>query len=160
MTDDTRGNLIWRGRIFRYAPIFLWIGVIFFLSGSSGSMSETSRFIGPMLKFLFPGISRDTLLIVHGFVRKSAHFIEYAILAFFAVRALSRSSFEIIRKYRYLLPICLVAMVAAADEFNQSLDISRTGSIWDSALDIFGGFMMVVTLRILGRPRAAGSCDT
>jgi hypothetical protein len=44
----------WRGRFFRYAPLVLWIGLILFLSSGQASMSNTSRFIRPLLVFLFP----------------------------------------------------------------------------------------------------------
>ncbi|MEO6051349.1 MAG: VanZ family protein, partial [Pyrinomonadaceae bacterium] len=136
-----------------YAPVFLWIGVIFFLSSNSGSMAETSRFVGPILKYLFPNISEETLRTIHGLVRKTAHFTEYAILAFFIVRALSKSSVAAFRSYRYVLALIVVAGIAGSDEFNQSFEPSRTASVWDILLDITGGFTMIVLLWILGKLR-------
>ncbi|MEO6656075.1 MAG: VanZ family protein [Pyrinomonadaceae bacterium] len=148
------------GAFMAYAPIFLWIGVIFFLSSNNGSMAETSRFVGPILKFLFPNISEDTLRIVHGLVRKTAHFTEYAILAFFIIRALSASSVPALRRFRYLLPLIVVAVIAAADEFNQSFEPSRTASAWDSGLDILGGLVMTCVLWMIRRPRALDKLDS
>ena len=43
----------WREAVTVYAPLFLWIGVIFYFSSGQGSMAETSRFIRPLLEFLF-----------------------------------------------------------------------------------------------------------
>ncbi|MEO6050331.1 MAG: VanZ family protein, partial [Pyrinomonadaceae bacterium] len=142
-----------------YAPVFLWIGVIFFLSSNSGSMAETSRFVGPILKYLFPNISEETLRTIHGLVRKTAHFTEYAILAFFIIRALSKSSVAALRSYRYLGALIVVAVIAESDEFNQSFEPSRTASAWDSGLDILGGAAMICILWLLGWPRALGEQD-
>ncbi len=116
-------------------------------------MSETSRFVGPIVKFFFPDISDQSLQTVHFLVRKSAHVTEYAILAFFAVHGFTRSTHEILRKLRYYLPILLVSIVAAADEINQSFEASRTASGWDTLLDLAGGAAMVTMLWLVGRPR-------
>ncbi len=116
-----------------------------------GSMPQTSRFIRPLLEFLFPAASEQTLLIYHSYIRKAAHFTEYAILAFLAVRALAVS--VRLHKWRYILPLLLVSMVAAIDEFHQSFEISRTGSIIDVILDISGGVVMIATLFLLKLPR-------
>jgi VanZ family protein len=129
-----------------YAPVFLWIGVIFYLSSSQGSMSETSRIIGPLLHFLFPAASEQTLVTVHGLIRKSAHFTEYTILAYLTVRAGSKSSVEALRKHRFVLAFVLGAVVAIIDEFNQSHDPSRTGSVLDILLDISGGLVLILIM--------------
>ena len=76
-----------RGRISRYAPLILWIGIVLFASTGNASMAQTSRFIRPLLEFLFPNTPAETLQIYHAYIRKSAHFIEYAILAFWTARA-------------------------------------------------------------------------
>src|SRR5476649_2289235 len=98
----------WRGRIIRYAPFILWIGVIFFLSSGFGSMEHTSLFVRPILEFFFPSASEETLVIYHGYIRKFAHFAEYSMLAFLAFRTFSGSPHRMIREYRYLLPILAV----------------------------------------------------
>jgi hypothetical protein len=58
----------------RWALAFLWMAVIFFLSGQSGSEStnlSTSLF-KPIFDILIPlGISADTLSLI---IRKAAHF--------------------------------------------------------------------------------------
>ena len=85
-----------------YAPIVLCVCVIFYLSSPSGSMAETSRIIGPLLKFLVPSISDETLQDVHGYIRKAAHLTEYAILAFLTLLALSRSSIDRLHRFRFV----------------------------------------------------------
>jgi VanZ family protein len=61
--------------------------------GSTDLLAEhrTSRFIGPILRWLAPGISDLALDRAHFVVRKTAHFTEYAILALLVWRALSRT---------------------------------------------------------------------
>lgn len=142
-----------RALLLQYAPVVFWIAVIFFLSSDQGSMSQTSRFIRPLLEFLFPAAPEETLLIYHGYIRKAAHFTEYAILAFLAVRALSTPSAVRLHKWRYVLALLLVVAVATIDEFHQSFEISRTGSIIDVILDISGGIVMIATLFLLKLPR-------
>ena len=139
-------NQKWRGRILRYAPLFLWIGVIFFLSSKQGAMSETSLYIRPLLLFLFPNAPEETLAIYHGYIRKFAHFAEYAALAFFAFRAFSSSSNEFLQKYRFFVSLILVFSIASLDEINQSFLTSRTGSFWDVLLDTFGGLTILMIL--------------
>lgn len=134
----------WRGRIVRYAPLVLWIGVIMFLSTSQASMSNTSRFIRPLLAFLFPNAPEETLNVYHAYIRKAAHFTEYAILAFWASRAFVCSSQEFLRRFWFAFAFVLVLLVASTDETNQRFLISRTGSIYDVLLDACGGLAMIL----------------
>ena len=144
MTTDNSTQQSWRGRFIAYAPLFLWIGVIFFLSSTQGAMQNTSRFIRPLLEWLFPDASIETLTIYHGYIRKFAHFAEYAALAFFASRAFLRSSVEFLRKNWAVCAIVLVALIASIDELNQSFNARRTGAIYDVLLDCFGGICMIL----------------
>jgi VanZ family protein len=144
MTTNNLTNHIRRRRIFRYAPLVLWIGVIFFASTILGSMSNTSRFIRPLLVFLFPTAPEETLVIYHAYIRKFAHFAEYAILAFFAARAFSTSSVKLLQKFWFVFVFVLVLFVATIDEANQSFNPARTGSIYDILLDAAGGLTMLI----------------
>src|SRR3954469_1709353 len=78
-----------RERVIRYAPLLIWIAVIFFLSSNRGSMEETSLFIGPLLHFLFPNSPEAVLAVYHGYIRKFAHFAVYFVLGVLAVRAVT-----------------------------------------------------------------------
>lgn len=106
-------------------------------------MNETSRFIRPLLEFLFPDASPATLLQYHGYIRKLAHFTEYAILAFFAYRVFKS-------RHPYLSATLLVAAVAIADEINQSFNSSRTASPYDVLLDVIGGATMLFLIWLAG----------
>lgn len=134
----------WRERLVRYAPLVLWIGLIMFLSSGQASMSNTSRFVRPLLRFLFPDAPEEIINIYHGYIRKLAHVTVYAILAFWASRAFVGSSQKILRRFWFVAAFFTVCLVASIDEMNQSFLDSRTGSIYDILLDIAGGTMMLL----------------
>ena len=96
-------------------------------------MNETSRFIRPLLEFLFPSAAPDTLTLVHGYIRKAAHLFEYAILAMFAMNAFNA------HRRRVVIALIVVLAVASVDEFNQSFDPARTGTPFDVLIDLIGG---------------------
>jgi VanZ family protein len=133
-----------RGRIFRYAPLILWIGIVLFASTGNAAMSETSRFIRPLLHFLFPNTPEETLVVYHAYIRKCAHFVEYAGLAFFGCRAFWSSSVEVLQKYWFVFAFLIVLFVASVDEYNQSFNPARTGSTYDVMLDCAGGATMIL----------------
>ena len=137
----------WRGRLFRYAPVILWTGVVLFASTGNASMSQTSRFIRPLLEFIFPNTPEATLIVYHGYIRKLAHFTEYGILAFFAFWAFS----ALFRRNWFLASFSLVALVATIDEINQSNNSARTGSIYDVLLDCFGGATILTIIYLWKR---------
>ena len=139
----------------RYVPLLIWIGVIFFLSSSQGSMGQTSRIIRPLLEFFFPAASAETITFYHGIIRKLAHFTEYAVLGLLACRGFTRSPQPILKRFWFATAIALVVVVASTDEFNQSLNPLRTGSPWDILLDVFGGVVAIIAFWAL-RPRSSG----
>ena len=142
-----------RGRFFRYVPFVLWIGVILFASTSYGAMSNTSRVIKPLLHFLFPSASEETITVYHGFIRKLAHLTEYSILVFWASRAFWNSTKPLLHKYWYAFSFLTVVLIASIDEYNQSFDSLRTGTIYDVLLDALGGAVMIGILLVFKRSR-------
>ena len=136
----------WRGRISRYAPLIFWIAVILFLSTMQGSMTNTSRFIRPLLRFFFPGMPEESLITFHVYIRKTAHVIEYAGLGFWASRAFWGSYREFVTRYWYLFAWALVLMISSIDEFNQSFNAARSGSFNDVILDGLSGLVMILML--------------
>jgi VanZ family protein len=124
------------------------------MSSDQGSMSQTSRFIRPLLEFLFPAALEGTLQLYHGYIRKAAHLTEYAVLAFLAWRAFSPRSNLI----RYLLSVILAATVASIDEVNQAFLATRSGSAWDVLLDISGAIAAIAVIWLI--KRRDGRTDT
>ena len=109
-------------------------------------MDETSRIVRPLLEFLFPNASEQTLSSYHRILRKSAHLIEYSVLGFFSARAFWTSGKRILNGNWCIAAVLLVLTVAILDELNQSYISSRTGSVNDVILDIIGGGTIVVIL--------------
>ena len=136
---EARGAKARRGRLWRYGPVVAWACFILFASSSNFSASNTSRVIRPLLVWLFPAISEAALGEVHFLVRKAAHFTEYALLALLAARAFRTSSRTSLGRRWWLASFALVACVSLADEFHQSFVPSRTGTAYDSLLDMAGG---------------------
>jgi VanZ family protein len=151
--DSARGAG-WRGRAWRYAPLLAWTCFIFFASTGAMSASNTSRVIEPLLRWLVPDISEARLAAAHFAVRKLAHFTEYALLALLAARAFLGSSKSSLRRRWLVAALALVVAVALTDEFNQSFNPARTGTIRDSLLDAVGGSTALVVLGYLRARRA------
>lgn len=134
--DDKR---VWRRRLWRYGPPAAWACFVLFASSSNFSAPNTSRIIRPLLLWLFPDISEASLAYVHFLVRKAAHFTEYAVLALLAARAFRTSHKDKLRRRWWLAAFALVACVALTDEYHQSFLPTRTGTVYDSLLDMAGG---------------------
>lgn len=117
---------------------------ISFASTGNFSAGNTSRIIGPLVLWLFPDTSPETLLTIHGITRKLAHLTEYALLGILAARAFRGSSREGLRERWFLVSLVLVIVYALLDEYHQAFVPSRTGTIYDSLIDIAGGFAALV----------------
>ena len=137
-------NKKWRGRIIRYAPLILWVAVIFTASSTAGASQNTSIFIRPLLEWLFPDVPSATLDVYHGYIRKLAHFTEYGALAFLASRAFWYSSQPFLNKFWFFWAFLIVFFIASVDEYNQSFNVLRTGSFYDTLLDASGGLTMIL----------------
>jgi VanZ family protein len=131
----------------RYLPLIGWLAFISYASSASFSAGTTSRIIGPLVLWLFPNTSPETLAVIHFITRKLAHFTEYAILGFLAARAFRSSPRSGIRSRWFLISVILVVAYALIDEYHQSFVPSRTASVYDSFIDIAGGLTALLVIR-------------
>lgn len=142
-----------------WLPALLWMGVIFFMSTDTGSATHTSRFLGPLLHWLKPDITRAEFETVQFFVRKAGHLTEYALLAILLARALLASGpVGLRRPVVAVLVLGIAVMYAASDEWHQSFVPSRTASAGDVAIDAVGallGLGLFFAWRKFRRGRAA-----
>jgi len=118
----------------------------FIFIGSTDLMSaeHTSRYLTPLLLWLKPDISLETIEQVHFLVRKTAHLTEYAILAFLLLRALREEE----SRLRQTIVVLVVAVLfALADEYHQAFVASRTSSLGDAAIDSVGAFLGIIIYR-------------
>ncbi len=120
--------------------------MILSLGGGSFSNSETSRFLGPLLEWLFPDAGDDLLERAQFAIRKTAHVVEYGILALLCVRAwwLSRGW----PQFRTALAsMAIVVAVATIDELRQAQLADRMGALSDVVLDTLGGVFALLGAR-------------
>jgi VanZ family protein len=117
-------------RLIPWLPTILWLMALFALSTSAFSAANTSRVIVPILHFLLPGVSQATIVVLHGLIRKAAHFTNYGILFWILIRGPMAG-----RPYTALL---LCVCYAFLDEGHQILVPGRTPSLYDVALDSSG----------------------
>ena len=143
-----------------YLPLVAWLAFISYASSDSFNAGNTSRIIGPLVLWLFPNTSAETLLSIHIITRKAAHFTEYAILAFLAARAFRTSPRPALAKRWFLVSFVLVVAYALLDEYHQSFVPSRTGSIYDSLIDISGGLTALLLIKWFQRPRRRSKFDS
>ncbi len=137
--------------------LLVWFAAIWAFSGEAFSAHSTSRFLGPLLRWLFSEISAAELRSFQFAVRKGAHVFEYAVLSLLAYRAL-RFSLDAAPWSLTALALTLVLTVASADELHQSQLAARTGSFIDVALNLAGGVLGVCL--IIGFYRALGPGPT
>ena len=138
-------------RFWRYGPVVLWMILIWVASTSEFSAVNSSRFVRPIVLWLFPNISEPRLQLVHMLVRKAAHFGEYAILGLLAGRALISSSRTHLRRFWFAFVLLLVLIYALIDEYHQSFVASRTSSLYDSVIDVAGGLFAIICIALIHR---------
>ena len=122
----------------QYLPLVVWLAFISFASSDSFNAANTSRIIGPLVLWLFPNTSPETLATIHFIIRKLAHFTEYAILGVLAARAFRTSP------RWFLISAVLIIVYALLDEYHQSFVPSRTASVFDSFIDMAGGISALI----------------
>ena len=127
----------WPETLKRWVPVVVWAAFISWFSSDAFSARSTHSYIDPVLRFFFPDLTREGFRFAHSVIRKSAHFIEYAILAILICRALAADGGRLARR-TLVRTIAYGAMYAALDELHQALVPSRTGSSVDVLIDVTG----------------------
>ncbi|MGD0038340.1 MAG: VanZ family protein [Bacteroidota bacterium] len=131
----------YREKIQYWFPVFLWILFIFWMSTSMFSAQNTYLFFEPLMRFIVPSISRKEIIFFHLIFRKLAHITEYFISGLLLFRAFSNGSNKR-REWRWAISsLLIIVIIATSDEFHQSFVSTRTASLVDVGIDIFGGFL-------------------
>jgi VanZ family protein len=135
-----------------WLPAIAWACLISWLSTDTFSSEHTSTVILPILHWLFPHTSADTLDLMQGVIRKMAHLTEYFVFSIFLMRGLRVKD----RGWTLRLAtwaIVIAAGYAALDEFHQSFVASRTASPWDALLDTAGASAAQIVLWLWYLPK-------
>jgi VanZ family protein len=124
-----------------WLPVVLWMVVIFGGSGDLLSEHRTSRFLGPLLHWLLPGLGEAAVGEIQYAIRKAGHLTEYAMLALLVLRAVTRADRLIPRPGSWrsvAVTMGICCLYAIGDEVRQSFVPSRYGSRLDVLIDALG----------------------
>jgi len=132
------------------------MAVIFSASADAGSAQHTSRFLAPVLHWLFPHLSAQGIGELVFIVRKIAHVVEYAVLGVLLWWALRSSVRGDPRPWSWRnagLALGLATLYAASDEVHQLFIPSRQGSAQDVVIDACGAAGGLLLLWLFRRVR-------
>lgn len=140
--------------LFYWLPPLLWMAAMFGFSTDTFSADNTGSRLEWLLDFLFKGLTESQFETLHFLIRKSAHFTEYALLALLWWRAWHGRSPERWQWRWAWRAFALCATWALLDEWHQTFTAHRTGSIYDSLLDMSGSLTALLVLWLVQRWRA------
>jgi VanZ family protein len=111
-----------------WLPVIVWAALILFAANDALSNDTTAGWLERL--FGSPPPALNFLL------RKTAHVVEYAILALLAWRA----------HRTFVIPLTVVLVVAIADETLQSQTALRTGNPFDVLLDLCAAMLALIAV--------------
>lgn len=121
-----------RKLIVAWAPVAVWMGVIFAVS----SRSSLPRLSDPIA---------DT------FLKKGGHIAEYAILAGLCRRAIHQTANT---RYPTILAFAVTVLYAISDEWHQSFVPGRNSQSTDALIDASGALISLAALYLWGRNKS------
>ena len=137
-----------------WLPVGAWMILVFSASSDTQSYRHTSRFFEPLLHWLFPQMSPETVDGLHYIFRKVGHFTEFAVLALLLWRAIRQPKKNDPRPWRWDeagLSLALVFLYAASDELHQVFVVLRTALVSDVVIDTTGGAIGLLLLWLTGK---------
>jgi VanZ family protein len=138
-----------------WLPVLVWMAVVYSASADTKSVQH-SRIIAPILRWLFPHISEDTVNFIVLVVRKGAHLTEYAILGLLLWRALRKPIRDDARSWSWRTAgwaVLVAALYASSDELHQLFVPTREASVRDVLIDTTGAALGLLLLWGIGRVR-------
>jgi VanZ family protein len=131
--------------------VVCWGGMIWVFGGDAFSFSDTNDAIMPWLDWLTGNLDWRTRYQIFVAIRKSAHLIEYAILALLTFRAALLAARRTRLATAGWVALFIVTSLATADEARQAFSPVRTGSPYDILIDVSGGLIAVLGILIISR---------
>ena len=138
-----------------WLPPLLWMVMIFVFSTDIFAAQQTTKLLWPVVNDVAPHMPYPQYRRLHRHTRKTAHLLEYAILAGLLLRAFRAGAVGTWHWRWVTLSFMLVALYAGLDEYHQTYTRYRTGAVSDSMLDMAGGLLALVLLGLLWRHPAA-----
>ncbi len=150
-------------------PVAVWLGVIRLESTGYASSRNTFRLLYQISSFLFGRVNYQFVFEMDHVLRKSGHFIGYAVLSgltFLALRNTyrdriqsslqrpwGRSLADLWRVEWSLFAILLTVVTASMDEIHQTFLPSRSGRWQDVVLDTSGAFVLQIVIYLVSQAR-------
>ena len=142
-------------KILRYwLPVAAWAVLITFFSTNTFDGGLSRGIVRSVLLFFSPEISLETIELVHFAVRKLAHMFEYFVLTLLLYRGIRRDASNGSPRRWALLSLLLAVGFAGLDEFHQSFESKRVGSLIDVGFDAVGVMIAQVLLWLDPQRRA------
>ena len=143
-----------------WLPAVIIMAIIFYFSSKPATISgESSLMISQTILNAYEDITdlsyeelarQQVLLELDHIVRKTAHFIEYAILA--AAWVMHFITWKNDFRFVLGLSVLITSVYAATDEFHQTFVVGRSGQISDVLLDSCGavvGALFLLSLNLI-----------
>ncbi|MGD9763241.1 MAG: VanZ family protein [Candidatus Binatia bacterium] len=118
-----------------WLPVLAWLGVIWCLSSDRFSKDVTAGWWTASPTVAALDMSPQTIDTANVILRKTAHFVEYAVLSMLGYRALGATATRRRRGVQLFGAVLLAMACSAVDEWRQANTLTRTGSPWDAVLD-------------------------
>jgi VanZ family protein len=123
------------------------------MSGNMGSSANTKHVLQWLLSWLV-ALKPAQVNLINFYMRKTGHFLAYALMYFLWFRALRQhGDYEPRGAFLRALGFCL--FFASLDEGRQWFYPSRGASIWDVILDMSGAALAALITGAVWRPRAS-----
>src|SRR5690349_8790493 len=113
-----------------WLPVIVWAALILSASNDTFSSDQSQGWLTKLL-------GHQVSYALNIAVRKAGHVVAYGILGALAYRA----------DRRFAVAIAVALLVAATDEWKQSMTMSRTGTPWDVLLDCAGASIGALAAR-------------
>lgn len=151
-----------RGLIRNWWPVGVWLAVIRLESTDYASSTNTYGLVYQVTKVVFGAVDPQLVLMLNTILRKSGHFIGYAVLSLLVFLALKYTHRDRLRPLLQrswggffrdiwqldwaVIAVLFSLITAAVDEFHQTFLASRSGTWQDVALDTAGAVFIQLLL--------------
>jgi VanZ family protein len=122
------------------------------------SGERTAHVIVPILRWLFPAASRQTLRLMHFAIRKAAHVTEFALFSITVFRGV-RAERHGWRLNWALITLLIAAVYGALDEWHQSFVPLREPRISDVLIDTTGALLAQIAVWIYAKLHPNSATD-
>lgn len=127
-------------KIISYLLLLFWMGVIFYLSNQTGSVSgtESGHILYNILSFFHVSNIDSVIEIIHNPIRECMHAFEYFVLGILVMNVLSNNN---IKNNIIIISVSLCFIYATTDEIHQVFVPNRTFEYLDIFLDLVGSLL-------------------